>query len=241
LPRDIGVIVVAAGQGARMGGGLPKQYRDLAGVPMLLRSLRPFAAHPEVAHLVVVLPPGDVSAPPPWLAGLAGGTLSLAAGGAERSDSVGHGLAALPGHCRTVLVHDAARPLVDRATIDRIIEVARTGTAAVPAVPLGDTVKEVVPDDPMLTVRATVPREHLWRAQTPQGFSRILLEEAHARARSEGLRGTDDAMLLERLGVPVRLVPGSSLNFKVTTEVDFRLAELIIRSEQSAVSSKEGT
>lgn len=224
--------MVAAGQGARMGGGIPKQYRDLAGVPMLLRSLRPFTAHPEVEHVVVVLPPGDISVPPPWLAALAGGALSLAAGGAERSDSVAHGLAALPGHCRTVLVHDAARPLVDRGTIDRIIEVARTGTAAVPAIPLGDTVKEVLPDDPALTVRATVPREHLWRAQTPQGFSRVLLEEAHARARSEGVRGTDDAMLLERLGVPVRLVPGSSLNFKVTTDEDFRLAELVIKSEQ---------
>lgn len=224
--------MVAAGQGARMGGGIPKQYRELAGVPMLLRSLRPFTSHPEVEHVVVVLPPGDVSMPPPWLAALAGGTLSLIAGGAERSDSVAHGLAALPGHCRTVLVHDAARPLVDRGTIDRIIEVARTGTAAVPAIPLGDTVKEVAPDDPTFTVRATVPREHLWRAQTPQGFSRVLLEEAHARARSEGLRGTDDAMLLERLGVPVRLVPGSSLNFKVTTDEDFQLAELILNSER---------
>ena len=224
--------MVAAGLGARMGGGIPKQYRELAGVPMLLRSLRPFTSHPDVEHVVVVLPPGDVSVPPPWLAALAGGTLSLAAGGAERSDSVAHGLAALPGHCRTVLVHDGARPLVDRGTIDRIIDVARTGTAAVPAVPLGDTVKEVVPDDPALTVRATVPREHLWRAQTPQGFSRVLLEEAHARARSEGLRGTDDAMLLERMGVPVRLVPGSSLNFKVTTDEDFRLAELVLQGEK---------
>jgi len=222
-----------------MGGGIPKQYRELAGVPMLLRSLRPFTSHPDVEHVVVVLPPGDVSMPPPWLAALAGGTLSLTAGGAERSDSVAHGLAALPGHCRTVLVHDAARPLVDRGTIDRIIEVARTGIAAVPAVPLGDTVKEVVPDDPTFTVRATVPREHLWRAQTPQGFSRVLLEEAHARARSEGLRGTDDAMLLERLGVPVRLVPGSSLNFKVTTDEDFRLAELVLQGESERVKREK--
>jgi 2-C-methyl-D-erythritol 4-phosphate cytidylyltransferase len=199
---------------------------------MLLRAIRPFTAHPDVEHVVVVLPPGDVTMPPAWLAGLAGGGLSLAAGGAERSDSVAHGLAALPGHCRTVLVHDAARPLVDRGTIDRVIELARSGVAAVPAVPLGDTVKEVEADDPTLTVRATVPRERLWRAQTPQGFSRVLLEEAHARARQEGLRGTDDAMLLERLGAPVRLVAGSPLNFKVTTEEDLRLVELVLRSEQ---------
>lgn len=213
-------------------GGVPKQYRELAGVPMLLRSLRPFTAHPEVDHVVVVLPPGDLARPPVWLAGLTGGSLSLVAGGAERGDSVSHGLSALPGHCTTVLVHDAARPLVDRGIIDRVLEVARTGTGAVPAIPLGDTVKEVGADDPSLAVRATVPRERLWRAQTPQGFSRALLEEAHARARSEGLRGTDDAMLLERLGAPVRLVQGSSLNFKVTTEEDFRLAELVLRSKE---------
>jgi 2-C-methyl-D-erythritol 4-phosphate cytidylyltransferase len=224
--------VVAAGQGSRLGGSVPKQYRELAGVPMLLRSLRPFTTHPDVEHVVVVLPPGDVTVPPPWLAGLVGGGLTLAAGGVERGDSVAHGLAALPGHCRTVLVHDAARPLVDRATIDRVIELARTGTAAVPAVPLGDTVKETEPDDPGLTVRGTVPRERLWRAQTPQGFSRALLEEAYARARKEGLRGTDDAMLLERLGAPVRLVQGSQLNFKITTEEDLRLAELVLRTER---------
>ena len=224
--------MVAAGQGARLGGAVPKQYRELAGIPMLLRALRPFTAHPKVAHVVVVLPPGDVAVPPPWLAGLAGDGLTLAAGGAERSDSVAHGLAALPGQCRTVLVHDAARPLVDRGTIDRVIALAQSGTAAVPAVALGDTIKEAEPDDSTLTVRATVPRERLWRAQTPQGFSRALLEEAHARARQEGLRGTDDAMLLERLGAPVRLVQGSPLNFKITTEEDFRLAELVLRSER---------
>ncbi|HSB55177.1 MAG TPA: 2-C-methyl-D-erythritol 4-phosphate cytidylyltransferase [Gemmatimonadales bacterium] len=230
MPRDIGVVIVAAGQGSRMGGGTPKQYRDLAGIPMLLRSLRPFTAHPDVEHVVVVLPPGDVAAPPPWLAGLIGGSLSLVAGGAERSDSVSHGLSALPGHCAIVLVHDAARPLVDRPTIDRVVAVARSGAGAVPAIPLGDTLKEAAPDDPALRIRGTVPRERLWRAQTPQGFSRPLLEEAYARARGEGVRGTDDAMLLERLGATVRLVPGSSLNFKVTTDEDFRLAELVVRS-----------
>ncbi len=196
---------------------------------MLLRAIRPFASHPEVEHIVVVLPAADSTSPPPWLAGLVGDSLTLAAGGAERSDSVAHGLSALPGHCKLVLVHDAARPLVDRPTIDRVIGVARNGAGAVPAIPLGDTVKEVGPDDASLTVRATVPRERLWRAQTPQGAPRGLLEEAYARARGEGLRGTDDAVLLERLGVPVRLVQGSSLNFKVTTEEDFRLAEAVLR------------
>lgn len=231
MPRDVGVVIVAAGQGTRLGGPVPKQYRELAGVPMLLRALRPFASHPDVAHVVVVLPAADVASPPVWLAAVTGGTLSLVAGGAERSDSVAHGLAALPSGCAVALVHDAARPLVDRATIDAVIAVSRTGVGAVPGIPLGDTVKEVVPDDPALTVRATVPRERLWRAQTPQGAPRVMLEQAHARARREGLRVTDDAMLLEHVGTTVRLVPGTSLNFKVTTEEDFRLAELIVRQE----------
>jgi len=229
LPRDIGVIIVAAGLGTRV-GGVPKQYRELVGVPMLLRSIRPFASHPEVEHIVVVIPPADLATPPAWLAGLVGTGLSLTSGGAARSDSVAHGLAALPGHCRTVLVHDAARPLVQRATIDAVIAIARTGVGAVPAVPLGDTIKEATPDDPALTVRRTVPRDRLWRVQTPQGFPRALLEEAHARARHEDQTGTDDAVLIERLGAPVRLVPGSQLNFKVTAEEDLWLAELVLKA-----------
>jgi len=229
LPRDIGVIVVAAGQGNRLGGPVPKQYRELAGVPMLLRSLRPFTSHPEIEHVVAVLPPRDVTQPPAWLAGLVGAGLTLAAGGKQRHDSVAYGLAALPGHCRTVLVHDAARPLVDRAIIDRVIEVARTGVGAVPAIPLGDTVKEVAPADPGLEVRRTVPRERLWRAQTPQGFPRALLEEAYARASHLQDAPTDDAALVESLGARVRLVPGSARNFKVTTEEDFGLAERLLK------------
>jgi 2-C-methyl-D-erythritol 4-phosphate cytidylyltransferase len=231
----VGVVIVAAGQGTRLGGGVPKQYRELGGVPMLLRALLPFTAHPEVAHTVVVLPPGDVGLPPPWLASLVGADLSVTGGGADRRDSVAHGLAALPGTCPLVLVHDGARPLVDRATIDAVIAVARGGEGAVPAVPLGDTLKEVAePPAPRegegasLRVTRTIARERLWRAQTPQGFPRALLEEAHARARHDGEAATDDAVLVERLGAPVRLVPGSVRNLKVTTEEDFRLAERLL-------------
>jgi 2-C-methyl-D-erythritol 4-phosphate cytidylyltransferase len=230
----VGVVIVAAGQGTRLGGEVPKQYRELGGVPMLLRALRPFVAHPEVAHTVVVLPRADAAHPPPWLADLLGGTLTLAPGGAERRDSVAQGLAALPGVCTLVLVHDAARPLVDRATIDSVVAAARCGDGAVPAVPLGDTLKEVAelatgPEGGLgLLVSRTLPRERLWRAQTPQGFPRTLLEQAHARAEEDRLPATDDAMLVERLGANVRLVPGSVRNFKVTTEEDFRLAERLL-------------
>jgi len=230
----VGVVIVAAGQGRRLGGGTPKQYRELGGVPLLLRALRPFTSHPDVAHTVVVLPPVDAARPPVWLADLLGSELSVAAGGAERGDSVAHGLAALPGSCSVVLVHDAARPLVEQGMIDGVIAVARRGEGAVPALPVGDTLKEAAEggrqagEDAGPLVARTVPRERLWRAQTPQGFPRAVLEEAHARARHDGLQGTDDAMLVERLGGRVRLVPGSARNLKVTTEDDLRLAERLL-------------
>lgn len=226
MPRDVGVIIVAAGQGARLGGTVPKQYRELGGVPMLLRALRPFTAHPEVAHTVVALPAQDAATPPAWLATLLGGTLTVVSGGAARSDSVAHGLDALPPACTTVLVHDAARPLVDRATIDRVITAARLGHGAVPGIRLEDTLKEAV--EPGLMVQRTLPRDRLWRAQTPQGFPRHLLADAHARARREEVQASDDAGLVERLGAEVRMVPGSAFNLKVTTEEDLRIAERLL-------------
>ena len=224
----MGVIVVAAGRGVRVGGPVPKQFRELAGVPMLLRALRPFASHPEVAHLVVVLPAADAAKPPAFLAELAGGSLSVVAGGAARRDSVAQGLAAVAAGCSIILVHDAARPLVDRAIIDGVIAAARGGAGAVPAVPVGETVKEsgATESGPPRVVR-TVPRERLWLAQTPQGFPRALLEAAHARVDGVG-QATDDAMLLEQMGAPVVLVPGSRRNMKVTTDEDLLLAERLL-------------
>lgn len=213
---------MAAGSGSRIGGA-PKQYRPIAGVPMVLRAVRPFAAHPEVAHLVLVLPPADAASPPDFLCAALGSGLTLAAGGAERSDSVANGLAALRPDCRIVLVHDAARPFVESATIDAVIRHARRGAGAVAAVAVTDTVKEVAPDG---SIVRTVPRERLWRAQTPQGFPRELLERAHAEAKMHGIAATDDAMLVERLGAPVHVVPDSPHNRKVTTAEDLAWAEL---------------
>jgi 2-C-methyl-D-erythritol 4-phosphate cytidylyltransferase len=227
----VGVVIVAAGQGTRLGGALPKQYLPLGGVPLLLRALRPFTAHPDVAHTIVVLPPADAATPPPWLAVVLGGSLSAVAGGAERSDSVARGLAALPPVCQVVLVHDAARPFVDPALISAVIAVARRGEGAVPAVPVGDTLKEAETDRPAgeaPRVRRTVPRDSLYRAQTPQGFPRAVLEAAHSRAAVMGGSATDDAFLVEQLGVPVRLLPGSARNLKITTEEDLRIAERLL-------------
>lgn len=221
---------MAAGRGTRLRGETPKQYRPIAGVPMVLRALRPFAAHPDVARVVLVLPAEDAVAPPAFLRELAGARLVVVAGGAERADSVGAGLAALGAECTTVLVHDAARPFVERAVIDAVIAHARAGEGAVAAVRVSDTLKEAAPDDPTRVGR-TVPRDGLWRAQTPQGFPRAVLERAHAEARagvgvSVGL-ATDDAALVERTGVPIRLVPDSPRNLKVTTADDLAIAELL--------------
>lgn len=218
------MVVVAAGRGVRAGGGAPKQFRDVAGVPLLLRALRPFAAHPEVDHVVVVLPAGAVERPPEWLTGLRGEGMTFVAGGEERSDSVRAGLAALPLRCRTVLVHDGARPFVERDLIDVVIAGARAGDGVVPAIPEGDTLKQVARDGE--TIERTIPRDRLWRAQTPQGFPLPMLVAAYA-AGAPASGATDDAGVVEAGGGRVRIVPGSPRNIKVTSAEDFALAELL--------------
>jgi 2-C-methyl-D-erythritol 4-phosphate cytidylyltransferase len=228
LPRDVGVVVVAAGRGSRLGGAAPKQYQAIAGVPMVLRALRPFVSHPDVAHVVLVLPAEDAAAPPAFLGGA--DRLTIVAGGTQRADSVAAGLAALDPGCTTVLVHDAARPFVGREVIDAVIGHARRGEGAVAAVPLSDTLKEASPADPTRVGR-TVSRAGLWRAQTPQGFPRGVLERAHADRAERKTEATDDAALVENLGVPVRLVPDSSRNLKVTTADDLIIAELLAARE----------
>jgi 2-C-methyl-D-erythritol 4-phosphate cytidylyltransferase len=226
LPRDVGVVVVAAGRSTRVGGGVPKQYFPIDGVPVLLRAVRPFASHPDVAQVVVVLPPGEAERPPDFLAGLVGEALVVVAGGRERADSVAAGLQALRTECGIVLVHDGARPFVDRSVIDAVIGHARGGHGAIAAVPVSDTIKEAVGPDPTLVGR-TVPRDGLWRAQTPQGFPRSMLEEAYARAGAGAGGATDEASLVEASGGIVRLVPDSPRNIKITTREDLALAEAL--------------
>jgi 2-C-methyl-D-erythritol 4-phosphate cytidylyltransferase len=228
LPRDVGVIVVAAGRGERVGGDTAKQYQLIRGIPMVLRALRPFISHPEVAQVVLVLPPEDAASPPAFLAALSASSsvLTIVPGGPHRGDSVRAGLKAMRAECAVVLVHDAARPFVDQAVVGAVIGIARCGEGAVPAVPVSDTLKEASPGDPTRIAR-TRPRAHLWRAQTPQGFPRAVLEEAHARAVRDRHRATDDAALVETIGVPVRLVLDSARNLKVTTREDLALAELL--------------
>ena len=224
-PRDVGVIIVAAGAGTRVGGGELKQLRWIAGKPMLLHSLQFFQSRPDVAHVVCVLPQAYAADPPPWLFQSDLERLSVTVGGRNRSDSVRAGLDDLGPEIRVVLVHDAARPFLDPETTDRVVAEARAGRGAVAALPLADTLKEVAEDGH--TVVRTVDRARLWRAQTPQGFPRDMLDEAHREARRARISATDDAALCERLGHPVSVVRGSERLLKVTEERDFAVAEAL--------------
>ncbi len=226
-------MIVAAGRGIRAlrpgtgdGAQEPKQFRAVAGVPLLLRAIRPFARHPRVGPIVVVLPADAAASPPGWLRPLLSDRLCVTAGGEERQESVALGLAALPAGPSLVLVHDGVRPFVERELIDRVLAVAALGAAAVPGLPLADTVKET--DTAGLVVR-TVPRDRLVAVQTPQAFPRAMLETAHQRAKSDPTMAaaTDDAALCERLGHPVRVVAGGARNIKVTSLEDFALAEVL--------------
>ncbi|PYP55976.1 MAG: 2-C-methyl-D-erythritol 4-phosphate cytidylyltransferase [Gemmatimonadetes bacterium] len=222
---DVGVVIVAAGAGARAGPGEPKQFRPILGVPMLLRALRPFTSHPDVGHVVVALPAGFETRPPDWLGKLVGERLALVAGGATRAHSVRAGLGALPAHVRIVLIHDGARPFVTRETVDGVVAKARAGVGAVAAIPVSDTVKDVEQE----RITKTVARNRLWRAQTPQGFPRAMIERAYAALGDGDAMATDDAELCERAGLPVDVVPDSPYNLKVTTADDFRIAEALAR------------
>jgi 2-C-methyl-D-erythritol 4-phosphate cytidylyltransferase len=225
---DVGVVVVAAGAGIRAGPGEPKQFRSIHGVPMLLRALRPFTSHPEVGQVVVALPQGFAEHPPEWLARLAGERLMLVTGGDTRSASVRVALRALAKDLTLVLVHDGARPFVSRTTIDAVMARVRGGVGAVAALPMGDTVKEVLEGSRILR---TVARDRLWRAQTPQGFPREWLDQVYAK-RNGADGGTDDAELCEHAGFPVEVVADLPHNLKITTPDDFRVAEALARELQ---------
>lgn len=227
VPPDVGVIIVAAGKSTRTGGGELKQFQWVAGMPMLLHSVRTFLARSDVCAVVCVLPDRYAADPPPWLLQNDLNRLLLSVGGTERTDSVRNGLQDLASEARIVLVHDAARPLVTDDTIDRVIAAARAGNGAVAALPVVDTLKEV--DDTGRIVR-TVDRARLWRAQTPQGFPRDAIERAYATAQAAKQTATDDAALVESVGVPVVVVRGSERAMKITDKDDFALAEMFAKN-----------
>jgi 2-C-methyl-D-erythritol 4-phosphate cytidylyltransferase len=234
----ISVILPAAGLGTRMGRSLPesggtsrKQFMLLDGSPILLHTIRKFVAHPAVSEIVVALRSDDLD----WVGGsLAAEAFSksvrLVEGGDSRQMSVENALASLAADTDLVAVHDAVRPFVDHATLERVFtEAASTGAAIVGIVPV-DTIKQVHKNK----IRATLPREKLIMAQTPQVFGFDLLKRAFAKAKEDGFIGTDESSLVERLEIEVSVVPGSDRNIKITKPSDMDLARLFLHEQAAA-------
>jgi 2-C-methyl-D-erythritol 4-phosphate cytidylyltransferase len=221
--RDVGVVIVAGGSSSRTRDGELKQFRWVAGRPMLLHTLQLFQSRTDVALVVCVLPREYAGDPPPWIFQSDTERMLVSVGGRTRAESVRNGIADLTPDCRIVLVHDAARPLVTMEAVDRVVDAVRAGTSAIAALPVVDTLKEVGEDG--RSIVRTVERAGLWRAQTPQGFPRDVLLRAHRAAEDGGYDATDDAALVERIGEPVVVVRGSERAMKVTDASDFERAE----------------
>ena len=229
MTRDVGVVIVAAGSSTRTGGKELKQFRWVAGKPMLLHSLQTFMARPDVVSVVCVIPREYVADPPPWIFQCDVDRLLLSVGGRTRTESVRNGLEDLPNEATIALVHDAARPLVDDALIDRVVAGVRAGHCVIPTLSVVDTIKEV---DAEGRVVQTLDRERLRRVQTPQGFPREVIHRVHRDARAAHVSATDDAALCERLGVPVVAVQGSERAMKVTDETDFERVEALFAASR---------
>jgi 2-C-methyl-D-erythritol 4-phosphate cytidylyltransferase len=218
---DVWVVVPAGGRGVRM--GRKKQDIRVGTRPLLRWTLDVLEATGEVEGVVVAVPAEDVQA---WRRRLRAcrKVRAVVAGGTERQESVARGLAAVPSRAPWILVHDGARPCITPELVRRVVEAARTHGAAIAALPVAETLKRGAEG----WVKETVPRDGLWAIQTPQGFRAELLREAHRRATADGILGTDDAALVERLGAPVRLVPGLPGNVKITRPEDLPLARRLL-------------
>lgn len=228
-------LIVAAGRGSRAGGGVPKQYRDLAGHAVLRHSVAVFAGHPRVDRVRVVIHPDDRRLYDGAVAGI--DVLPPVPGGATRQDSVRLGLESLAElRPDRVLIHDGARPFVDAVLIDRTIEALAAMPGAIPALPVTDTLKR----GPGLNapIAATVDRAGLWRAQTPQGFRFDAILAAHRAATGADL--PDDAAVAERAGLAVALVLGSEANLKITTEEDLTRAARLLGASAVEVRTGQG-
>ena len=239
----VAAIVPAAGRGERLGPGQPKALRTLDGVPMLVYAVQALARARLVELVVVAAPPNGVVEVEALLAAHdIGAPVLVVAGGEHRQDSVARALEALPPDVDVVLVHDAARPLAPSELVDAVASAVLAGHGAVvPGLAMTDTVKRVVlhvpntgPDaeeQPPEQVLETVSRSDLRCIQTPQGFDRAVLTKAHAAAEDTA---TDDAGLVERLGLPVVVVPGSADAFKITRPIDLLIAEAVLRERRGS-------
>jgi 2-C-methyl-D-erythritol 4-phosphate cytidylyltransferase len=222
-------LVPAAGRGLRMGGSVPKQFLSIGGEPLIVQSLRILQAAPVVGQIILAVPPADIEYCEREIVLRHRFTkvTKVVAGGAERQDSVRHALAQVPSDTDIVLIHDAVRPFVTQRMIEEVVAASRKEGAAIIALPMRDTVKQVRADG---MIERTVDRTPLWLAQTPQAFRRDWIETAHRNAHAEGVRATDDAFLVEWLGYSVAVVEGSGENIKVTRPEDLVIGEAILAS-----------
>jgi 2-C-methyl-D-erythritol 4-phosphate cytidylyltransferase len=234
------VIIPAAGLGTRMSSApeakykkiTTKQFAELGGTPILIHTLRKFANHPAVSGIHVVLRKNEIDS---FRARLEDETfqqqIELLEGGEHRQESVANAMAALSAAPEDiVLVHDAVRPFVTEEIIQQVIEAAQKYGAAIAGMPASDTVKQVERTADGALITATVPRERVVMAQTPQGFRYDVLKKAFDEASADGFVGTDEASLVERSGHEVAVVMGSTRNIKITTPADLKLAEFYLKS-----------
>ncbi|MBI5779923.1 MAG: 2-C-methyl-D-erythritol 4-phosphate cytidylyltransferase [Planctomycetes bacterium] len=215
--KDISVIIVAAGESKRMGMGIRKPYLTLKGKPVLRHSIDVFRGISAVKEIIIAVNPRDTQITENIIRRFK--EVRTVAGGARRVDSVFNALMATDNQSRMVLVHDAARPFVSRRDVLRLINQVRRSGAAILAVPVKDTIKRTKELKNLIIKETVTPRESLWAAQTPQGFRRDWLVRAY---QDRGVNVTDDASLVERMGLPVRIVRGSEANIKITTKADIR-------------------
>ena len=224
-------VIAAAGLSRRFSGETKKQFAELGGRPLVTWCLSAMETSELVADVVVAVPEDEMERSRGLFASFGFEKISaVVAGGASRHESVRNGFSAAPDEAEALLVHDAARPFVDRETIRRAIDGCGETGACVCAVPVSDTLKEA--DGEGRFVLGTVSRERLWRAQTPQVFSREVFRKICSSGGADALSATDEAALAEAAGVRVKMVEGSGLNMKVATREDFEIAELVARNRR---------
>ena len=234
----IAAVIAAGGTGIRLGSRVPKQFLELAGVPILLRSLEALIAVEEVCEAVVALPAAHIPAARGLLAGRTWRIpVRCVRGGETRQESVRHAVEATRSQADLILVHDAARPLTDRATIERVIAAAWAKGGAVPALPATETIQRVSAAGRILK---SPPREELYAIQTPQGFRARILRRALESARKAGFSGTDESSVVRWAGHAVSVVPGSPANIKITRPMDLEVAELFLEGGRGSVEPRIG-
>ena len=227
-------IIPAAGMGVRMGGGTPKQFLSLEGVPIFVHTLRKFVCSDAIDEIFLGLRPEDMERASKELdCEHFAKSVRLIAGGASRQETVARCLMEAPSTTEVVVVHDAVRPFIELEMISRVVEAARKTGAAILGIPSIDTVKQVERQ----VILGTIPRERIVLAQTPQAFRYPILREAVERALAEGFNGTDESSLVERQGQNVTVLMGSDRNIKITKPSDLPLARLYIAQEREHIQS----